>query len=104
MDTEPGRSTPEGTVIGEDTGPQRPTTQAPQPPALTCYMLPSLSQAVHFPLVLAAIFFFFGREGLLLQRHLYPLHAPTTQNSKTQWSNMCPEHQGATRPTVSCAL
>lgn len=39
----------------------------------------------------------------MLQRHLYPLHAPTTQKSKTQRSNTCPEHQGATHPAVSCA-
>ena len=97
-----GRSTPEGTVIREDTGPQRPM-QVAQPPALTCCMLSSLSQAVHFPLALAANFFFW-KEGSLLQRHQYPLHAPTTQKSETQWSNTCPEHQGATRPTVSPAL
>lgn len=44
-------------MIREDTGPQRPM-QVTQPPALTCCMLSSLSQAVHFPLALAANFFF----------------------------------------------
>lgn len=114
MDTEPGRSTPEGTVIGEDTGPQRPTTQVPQPPALTCYMLPSLSQAVHFPLVLAAIFFFFLGERVYCFKDIYilstlPPHktarpsGPTcVQNTKEQ--HALPSHVPCEQPCKPAPL
>ena len=81
MDTELGRSTPEGTVFGENTGPQRPM-QVPQCPALTCYMLPSLSQAVHFPLVLAAKFFFFGERGFIASKT--SISSPRSHHTKEQ--------------------
>lgn len=112
MDTEPGRSTPEGTVIGEDTGPQRPM-QVPQRPALTCYMLPSLSQAVHFPLVLAAKIFFWG-ERVYCFKDIYilstlPPHkrarpsGPTcVQNTKEQ--HALPSHVPCEQPCQPAPL
>ena len=71
-------------MIREDTGPQRPM-QVTQPPALTCCMLSSLSQAVHFPLALAANFFFLERGFIA---------------SKTSISSPCSYHTKNRDPVV----